>query len=569
VRAPLGVYALAVLALALAVLPYAAGYLAAPRGKIFLGALNNLGDTGQYLAALRQGTQGHLLYVNQYTSLRVAPVLIYPLYTATGLLLAPLRLAAPALYQLLHLLAAVALLAALWHFCRTVVLGKPVLAYAVTLFGGGLYLPALLLSSLVRLPFEPMALTAPELSLFATLLISPHGAVGLAAELWALAGYVRWRRDGQGRHLVVLSVGGLVLGLSYPFGLPVLLTVVVVDAVTSHARPAAHAPQARRMASETLLALSLLPALTVALYYAVLFHHDPLWGASNMLRLPPPSISVLAAAFGPLLALGLLPMVARAGPQLWPGRGRRRQSILSSNATAASGTAVPVVCHTTAVAGDVGAQDGLGGRRAPYDPARRLVATWAIVNGLLLLAPLPQSERLLSGWSVPLAILAAAVLGRMRRQTARRLAVALALSNVVLALLYLMVVVAGRNPDYYERADEAAAVAWLAAHAGPDDVVMASAGSGNLIVSAARCRVVVGQNFETFNWGQAQRDVLRYYARSTPAAERTAILHRNQVTLVLDGPYEHALGPFTPPAGHGYRLVHTSGPVRVFAVEAG
>jgi hypothetical protein len=47
------------------------------------------------------------------------------------------------------------------------------------------------------------------------------------------------------------------------------------------------------------------------------------------------------------------------------------------------------------------------------------------------------------------------------------------------------------------------------------------------------------------------------------------ILHRDRVTLVLDGLYEHALGGFTPPVGHGYRLVHTSGPVRVFAVEAG
>jgi hypothetical protein len=364
----------------------------------------------------------------------------------------------------------------------------------------------------------------------------------------------------------VLSGGGLVLGLSYPFGLPVLLTVIVVDAVASHARPAAHALQARRMAGEALLALSLLPALAVALYYAVLFHHDPLWGASNMLRLPPPSISVLAAAFGPLLALGLLPLVARLGLRL-RSHGKPRR-LRSGQGTAVRKQILVNVCHATTVAGDVRAQDGLG-VRAPSDPALRLVATWAIVNGLLLLAPLPQSERLLSGWSVPLAILAAAVLGRMCRQAARRWAVALALSNVALALLYLMVAVAGSNPAYYERADEAAAVAWLAAHAGPDDVVMASAGSGNLIVSAARCRVVVGQNFETFNWGQAQRDVQRFYARSTPAAERMTILHRNRVTLVLDGPYEHALGHFTPPAGHGYRLVHTSGPVRVFAVEAG
>ena len=81
--------------------------------------------------------------------------------------------------------------------------------------------------------------------------------------------------------------------------------------------------------------------------------------------------------------------------------------------------------------------------------------------------------------------------------------------------------------------------------------------------------MVVGQNFETFNWVQAQRDVWRYYARSTPAAERTTILRRERVTLVLAGPYEHAPGGFTPPVGHGYRVMHASGPVRVFAVEAG
>src|SRR5439155_23284134 len=180
----------------------------------------------------------------------------------------------------------------------------------------------------------------------------------------------------------------------YPFGLPVLLAVVVVDAVASHA-PQAEGGRRKAeedgrhfrlpssvfrllLAGDVFLALSLLPALAMALYYAVLFHYNPLWGASNMLRLPPPSISVLAAAFGPLLALGLLPLVARRG-----------------------------MSH-----------------------AARLVPTWALVNGLLLLAPLPQSERLLNGWSVPLAILAAVGLGRMGRPAARRWAVALSLSNV-------------------------------------------------------------------------------------------------------------------------------------------
>jgi len=71
------VRALTALAIVLAALPYIAGFLFAPHGAVFLGALNNLGDTGQYLAALRQGAAGHLLYANQYTSLRAAPILMY------------------------------------------------------------------------------------------------------------------------------------------------------------------------------------------------------------------------------------------------------------------------------------------------------------------------------------------------------------------------------------------------------------------------------------------------------------------------------------------------------------
>jgi hypothetical protein len=269
------------------------------------------------------------------------------------------------------------------------------------------------------------------------------------------------------------------------------------------------------------VALALLPALGVALYYEALFHHDPLWGASNMLRLPPPGLALLLAAFGPLIALGL-------GPALFSPA--RRRSLLSS-------------------------------------PAGGLALTWAIVNGLLLLAPLPQSERLLNGWTVPLALLTATALGSVRRpRTTRRVVVALSLSNVMMALLYLSLTLTGRNAAYYAPASETAAVRWLAAHTGPGDVVMASAGSGNLIVSAARCRVVSGQNFETFNWASVQRDVLAYYAPRTPDMARRSILRRYGVTFVLAGPYERALGRFIP--AKGYRPVYAYGPVRIFAVEA-
>ncbi len=624
---------LSVAVLVLCALPYAAGFLAAPRGSVFPGALNNLGDTGQYLAAIRQGAEGHLLYVNRYTSTTVAPALIYPLYTAAGLLAAPLRLSPLVIYLALHAVAPLALLVALWRLCRVAVPAQPQLAFAVALLGGGLYFPVLLLSGMMSLPFAPAVLTAPELSLFATLLISPHGALGLAAELWAFASYMLWRRHGLARHLTHLAVAGLALGLCYPFGVAVLLAVVGVDAALRYILPdrrlpatkvvwqepatqvaqGIDAPQdtsvsvlchATKVAGRTYdsrLILALLPTLGLALYYAALFHAPP-WGASNMVHLPPPDIAVLAAAFGPLL-LAALPAVMTTPATARPDRHVRRRGGLvrmvawQTTPTAVGGgtgwleagapsgydadTTVRLetggpgshervsvsVPHPTAVG------PHFAMRPQPQAPVRsqapgpaRVIVVWAVVNPLLLLLPLPQAGRLVSGWSVALALLAAVTLGGMRPVAVRRLVAALALSNVTLALLYLAMTWRAANPAYYAPTDETAAVQWLAAHAGPTDVVMASAGSGNLVVSMARCRVVVGQNFETFDWARAQRDARDFYDPMTAPVSRAAIVRRQHVTLVMAGPYERALGGFNP-GGPGYRLVYAGGTVRVYAVR--
>ena len=632
-RVRLNPLALSAIALLLAALPYIAGFAAAPRGTVFLGALNNVGDTGQYLAAIRQGMDattgvGRLLYVDQYSSLRAAPVLMYPFYTVAGVVFSPFHPPVMAVYQLLHVLAAVALLGALWRFCRAVSPGaSPVLPYALALFGGGLYAPALLLSGVVRLPIAPVALTAPELSIFATLLISPHGAAGLAAQLWALAGYLRWRRYGRARDLSALALGGLALGLCYPFGIVVLVAVVAVDIVMSphppalspsrgegEARPIAglarrstpprprvgrgaldRRPQPRgqlAMRRGVRASLALLPACGIALYYAVLFHHDPLWSGSAMLRPPPPNVALLVGAFGPLalLAAPTLRALVRGGyprlvhyrlatSPLGPPRSPRP-------ACAATRSGVPDRCAPDSVpwrpqAARSAAQwidwrralgisvpnnsRSLGGYRGAEETGIRLAATWALATPLLLLAPLPQTERLLSGWSVALAVLGALTLRRLRPRAAGRVVIILGCSNVMLALLYLAVALHGANPAYYAPVSEARAAGWLAAHSGPDDVVMASAGSGNLIVSVAACHVVVGQNFETFDWAAAQRDVLRFYNATTTVAARAAIMRRQRVTLVMDGSYEAALGRYAP--GHrGYRMVYQDGPVRVFAV---
>jgi hypothetical protein len=165
-------------------------------------------------------------------------------------------------------------------------------------------------------------------------------------------------------------------------------------------------------------------------------------------------------------------------------------------------------------------------------------------------------------------VLAAVQLVRLAARSARRWVLGLSISNVTMALLYLAVTVSGANSGYYASSDQMAAVAWLAAHSKPADVVMASAGSGNLIVSAAPCHVVVGQNFQTFHWAQAQADVWRFFNAATPPPERAALLRRQRVSFVLSGPYERAIGAFDPATDSAYHLAFASGAVRVFSVGA-
>jgi hypothetical protein len=78
---------------------------------------------------------------------------------------------------------------------------------------------------------------------------------------------------------------------------------------------------------------------------------------------------------------------------------------------------------------------------------------------------------------------------------------------------------------------------------------------------------VAGQNFETFHWARAQVDVLRYYAAATPASARLAILRREGVTIVLDGPYERGLGTYSPRPGPVYRLLFARDGVSIYAVR--
>lgn len=532
------------------IIPYLCGYLLAPSGLTFQGALNNIGDLSQYLAAIDQGSRGALLYTNQFTPDHARRLIMYMPYLLAGQV--SFGLSPAVVFQLLRLACGAAALWAIARFCR-LFLGASVLraAWLFVLLAGGLYWLALPLSAI--LPgggVSPSALTAPEFNPLIALLISPHEALGLAAELLGFVCVLRasgaqaplWTdlRPHQGEQdrwawTAGAAASFLILALSYPFLLPTVgLVLLVQAAVAAHGawygRVAAATKKRRLRAGAVFvgelrtIVVALFPAGLLGIYYVVIFHGDPLWSKSNLAQVTSPDFGVLLFAFGPL-AVG-----AYAGT-------RRLRAV-----RVAGGDAVP-------------------GAWAWFP------LIWAAVNACTLLFPIWQQGRQALGLSVPLALMSfyalagpGAVTGRRRLQLPPIPACILVFSAPLLLGLYTAVASSGVNHDYYTPTGIVRAAQWIGSHEGSGDLVLSSAGFGNLVPEYCSCRVLIGQNFQSFDRARRIAEAVRFYAAPNAASARRVLRAMaaagDRVTLIVFSPYERDLGGLEPKPPRGYRTLY-------------
>jgi hypothetical protein len=463
-------------------------------------------------------------------------------------------------FQVLRLLSAAACLGALARFCRLFV-GAQALraAWLFVLLAGGLYWLALLLSPLGLAPVSPASLTAPELSPLVTVLISPHESLGLAAELMGFVCFLRavgageplWSPDrtrvlapAEGRRRAIAGAAAcfLVLALSYPFLLPTVgLTLLACVAVKArgarHTRPIAATRKRDLRPADVFLSeirvvlLALAPAGCIGLYYLRIFHQDPLWSHSGLTTVGRPDLGMLLFAFGPL-AVGA-----------WAGARRLL-------AWRADGDSIPF-----AWAG--------------------FPLIWAVVNACTLLLPIWQQGRQALGLSIPLALLSFLALVRTPRGSNHARvglpavpAAALAFSSTLLLALYTAVTAGGVNPHYYAPRQVMQAVDWLGAHTDSTDVVLASAGFSNLVPEACSCRVVVGQNFESFDWAARQQEVHGFFGAASQAkawASLRALVRREHITFYVVGPFEREISHIDLAGMPGFRLRYRNQDTSIYA----
>lgn len=172
-------------------IPYVAAWSAAPEGKQFIGTLINPDDLSTYLAAMRQGGEGHWLFHFPFSPEPWQPRLMLLPYLVVGKLAA---LVGGALIIWFHLFRLTAVLFTLWailFWVRTIAPGDGRLqqtTFLLILFGGGVGWLVAILGGSGR--FTP-DLRGPEWTTFMALFHTPHFALGLGLEILLFACVIR------------------------------------------------------------------------------------------------------------------------------------------------------------------------------------------------------------------------------------------------------------------------------------------------------------------------------------------------------------------------------------------
>jgi len=469
----------------------------APPDHSFAGFLINPIDGFSYLAKMRQGFDGGWQFHLPYAPQPGAGAFLFPYYLLLGHIA---RLIGAELIVVLHaarVVAAAMMFIAIYRFLEEFVAerGERWFAFALCLVGAGWGWMG------IAFGFVASDLSIPESTPFLSAYANAHFPLALAAFMGAALG-VLGRNAGRPGWLLSCLICGAGMALVLPFVLlpavAILLTGIVIGARQERLSGTPSSGR-RRFVALGVFVLGASPWAAYDLWLLLTRPDLAAWNAQN--QTPSPSPGAYLLGFAPLLLLAVIAVVAN-----------RRLT----------GT-------------------------------HRILLAWAIVQSMLLYAPLALQRRLSLGLFIPLAALAAMGLSIAARRGAwRRPLATLVLASVIPT--NLVVIAAGlggvlhAEPLLVQSNDEACALRWLAEHAAPGSLVLAGVTVGNRIPAFADARVVYGHPFETPNALAEKALIESLFSESTDLDAAMAILEARQVDFVYYGPEEKALGPASWPS---------------------
>jgi hypothetical protein len=210
-----------------------------------------------------------------------------------------------------------------------------------------------------------------------------------------------------------------------------------------------------------------------------------------------------------------------------------------------------------------------GWRTAPVTarPLADLLALWCVCAVAGTQLNVWQGSRLVTGINLPIGMLFALGLLRYGAAVRRRWLLALGLGLACQYLFLLSALLQGHASHLYNATPQEQAVRWLAAHAGPRDVVLAPLFFGNIVPEASVAHVVAGEYDQTYDYAVRYPQLLTFYnPRSTDAA-REQVLRATGATFVVYDADDYQEGSFDPRGMQGLRVVFASSGVAVLRVE--
>lgn len=523
----------ALVILALTSLPYLIGWLNATPEIRFGGIIYDMGDSHSYLAKMLQGAEGAWLFHLPYTPEPHNGGPFYLFYLYLGKLTDALGLPIVAGYHLGRLGCGLFLLLTVYRAMTCLTPWRAIrrIAYLMASLGSGFGWLAMAAGMSGELGHMPLDLWSPDGFAFVTIYGFPHmcfsQAMLLQSFVWGFYGI----QSSRWRDWIWASITTLFACLVHPYSVAFICGIL-------GAYIALRGVRARRLPWHDALRVAFvaLPSVPYVLWV--------LW-----------AILTTPAFASWTQSLNLSPS------PVWLVTGY--------------GLAMPLAA--------------LGAGRAWKTQAGRFAISWAVVNVLATYIPSSFQRRLLSGFQVPLAMLAATGLVQVlipwirrvwprhlhlgERYTRRGMTRLLIFIAITLMTLTNLIILGGgvlavwlRKPGLYHSLDQLLAMDKLAEHAKPGDVVLTSLPEGNYLPTRTGLRVVWGLSTETVDFSTKQVRVQAFFSACTLDVERRALLHDYSVAYVLHGPNEKTMGDFDLRSAPYLAWIDTFGPYDIYLV---
>lgn len=476
-------------------LPILYAWSQADTDHVFTGFVYNTEDSNSYIAKMRLGARGAWLFYLVYTPEEHEGALVYTFYLLLGKIAAGLGLPFVLIYHLARALLGLGLLLTVYafvaRFTPDVVTRR--VAWVLVAIGSGLGWLLTILGATHWLGNLPLDFWVPEAYAFLVLYSLPHLALAEALLLWAILWTLYAFENRELRWCLYAGLAAFFMAWILPFYAGVLAAALGAYLLALFIRR-------RRIPWQeaSLTALTGLGALPPVVYSVWIFTTNDAfatWAAQNRILSPHPLHYLLG------FALLLLPAV-------W------------------------------------GALQAIRQREEHW----LLPVAWTLIVPLLLYIPFNLQRRMIAAVQVPLALLAA--VGLLAWFRSKRLAL---VAYIAVASLSNLLLIAGslgpihqQTTPIYRPGAEVSALEWLGARAKPDERVLASFKTGNIVPVWTDLRVFAGHGPETLHNNKKKDDIHHFFQPETSDDWRQALLCDFGIDYVFYGPYERDLGDWHP-----------------------